>query len=195
LRVAKDSSYYALFYLALTSGLRPGELIALHWSDITGDKVPCEAGKVHVRRTLETTTGKVKDRPKTRRARRIVDIPADTVAVLAEYRQGDGIVFPSAQGTLLSQSNIRRSIITWSTKAKVTVIRPHDLRHTYAGMAIANGMSVMRLARQLGHVDAGFTLRFYGHVFERYQPSAAASLTELLGKSPNGIASGKVAKK
>lgn len=185
LQSAQESAYYPLFYLALTSGMRPGELIALHWVDVRGSKIS-------VHRTLELTTGKIKDRPKTRHGRRVIDIPEDTVSVLAEhqrYQSNSELVFPSSNHKPLNGSNIRRSLHTFAEKAEVKPIRTHDLRHTYAAMAIASGMNVMRLARQLGHADPSFTLRTYGHIFERHQPHSAYSLSELLGveDSSNGI--------
>lgn len=67
------------------------------------------------------------------------------------------------------------------TERRVKLIRTHDLRHTHAGMRIADGVDIMTLSRDLGHSDPGFTLRIYGHIFERYRPREAASLTKLLG--------------
>src|SRR5690606_32673481 len=78
-------------------------------------------------------------------------------------------------------SNLRRSLHAWADRAGVPRIRPHDLRHTYASMAISSGMDVAELARRLGHTNPGFTLRQYVHFFEAAAARRAPSLLELTG--------------
>ena len=82
---------------------------------------------------------------------------------------------------MANHSNVRRSLHAWADKAGVPKIRLHDLRHTYASMAISAGMNAVELARQLRHVDASFTLRKYAHFFERATPRQAPTLAELTG--------------
>ena len=61
-------------------------------------------------------------------------------------------------------------------------IKVHDMRHTFAGMAVASGWDVMRLSRHLGHSNPGFTLSFYGHLFEQAKERKAPTLSSLLGE-------------
>lgn len=181
----RRSWYLPLFYTALTTGARMGELYALRWGDV-------DRGSLVIERT---SSGHGKARtvgaPKTRAGRRRLPISADLARVLESHRmalslQGlpdgdEAPVFPSEAGTLLTYSNTRRALHHWADRARVPRIRPHDLRHTFASMAIAQGMSPADLARQLGHSDAGFTLRQYVHFFERVQPREALSLAALTG--------------
>lgn len=182
---AADSTYHALFYTALTTGARMGELFALTWADLDGDVLRIErtySGQGKARR-IET--------PKTKAGRRLVHLSGDTVAVMTRKRavlKGLGIppgphalIFPSGDGGPLNHSNTRRALHHWADKASAPRIRPHDLRHTYASMAIAQGVTAPELARQLGHTDPGFTLKRYVHYFERYAPRAALGLPDLLG--------------
>lgn len=181
--LVRAAAYHALFYVALTAGLRAGELIALEWADLTDDRL-------HVARTANSD-GEVTE-PKSRTSDRILALPSDTLETLERHRfalQQEGItsplVFPTAAGTMASHSNLLRSLHAWSKAAGVTIIRVHDLRHTYASMAIFAGMNAVELARRLGHSDASFTWKKYAHFFERMTPRETPTLAQLIG-SENG---------
>ena len=60
-------------------------------------------------------------------------------------------------------------------------IRFHDLRHTFATLALQNGVDVKTVSSILGHYDAGFTLRTYTHVTTKMQEEAAATMGKLIG--------------
>lgn len=180
------SWYHALFYTALTTGARMGELFALTWGDL-------DRAALSVEKTL---TGQGKHRgigtPKTRAGRRLLPLGADVLAVLSEHKVWLDLaglpvddwaahMFPSEDGGPLNHSNTRRALHHWAYKAGVPRIRPHDLRHTYASMAIAQGATPADLARQLGHADPGFTLKRYVHFFERARPREVPTLAELVG--------------
>lgn len=67
-------------------------------------------------------------------------------------------------------------------RAGVHKIKPHDLRHTFVSMVIAEGsMSIVELSRYIGHADPAFTLRRYAHIFERHDSQEPPSLKRLLG--------------
>lgn len=182
---AGRSWYHALFYVALATGARMGELFALQWGDLDGD----------VLSIVRTVSGTGKDRrvgePKTRAGNRRLPLGRDALAVLEHHRRvvglaglpttADALLFPADTGGPLNHSNTRRALHMWADRAGVPRIRPHDLRHTYASMAIAGGMTPADLARQLGHADAAFTLRRYVHFFERANPRVAPTLAELAG--------------
>lgn len=176
--------YHALFYTALTTGARSSQLYALRWSDL-------EDGRLSIERT---SSGQGKRRrvgkPKTRASRRVLKLSRDTVAAIEAWRARltmhgleSELMFPSEQGGPLQASNVRRGLHYWADKAGVPRLRPHDLRHTFASMAIAQGMTPAELARQLGHTNPGFTLQRYVHFFERYQPREALGLDELTGRA------------
>jgi integrase len=187
LQFAQRGDYYPLFYTALTTGMRPGELIALHWEDVDGDKL-------FVRRTVSVVNNKpvLKQHTKTKHGKRVLTIPDDTAELLESRRalSDEGpLVFPSRKGNFLGHGNLLRSLELYARKAEITVIRTHDLRHTYASMRIADGVDIMTLSRDLGHANPSFTLNRYGHIFDRHRKRDAPSLNRLLGLS-NGIDSG-----
>lgn len=179
---SQGAAHHALFYLALTAGLRPGELIALTWQDLRGDSL-------RVDKTLSRAGGRYYvGPPKTRASRRTLPLSPDTLKAIEVHEQGlaeaditSELMFPTRNGTMLLHGGLIKSLHVWADSAKVPRIRVHDLRHTYASMAIASGMNPADLARQLGHTDASFTMRRYVHFFEQARPREAASLAQLLG--------------
>lgn len=181
---------HAFFYLALTTGARSGELIALTWDDIQGDEL-------HITKTV---TGAGENRtvgpPKSKAGRRVNQLPVDTLAALHAHRErlatlgleSAGLVFPAESGLMLDSSNVGRALKTWARLAGIRKdhwLTPHELRHTYASMAISAGMTPVDLARQIGHADPGFTLKRYAHFFERATRQAAPSLEALTGAVDN----------
>lgn len=179
---SKASRYYALYYTALTTGLRPGELIALHWADIEDDKL-------FVNHNISVVKNKpILGPPKTKRGKRLLHLPIDTLEVLERHKHDlqisqldSKLVFPSKTGNFLQHGNLIRTLRLFTEKAEVTQIRMHDLRHTHASMRIANGTDIVRISRDLGHSNPSFTLDVYAHLFARIQQHDAASLSELIG--------------
>lgn len=179
---AKSSPYYGLFYTALSTGMRFGELLALHWSDI-------EDTKVHIQHNVSFVDGKPQlVAPKTKRSNRIITVAKDTIEIFANERERhdldkirSDIVFCSSSGNFLSRSNVYRAMNRITNKSEVTKIRVHDMRHTYASMSIAKGCDVVQLSKDLGHATASFTLNVYAHFFAKFQDRQAFSLNELLG--------------
>jgi integrase len=190
-----DKLLYAITVLALASGLRRGELLALRWQDINLD-----AGTLRVERSIEETKrgGLAFKPPKTRHGRRTVTLPASTVAVLRAHRKAqqehrlafglgkaepDALVFPDWDG---SPRSPRAFTLEWSKMAKaagLTVRGFHCLRHTHASMLIASGLDVLSLSRRLGHGSAAITLNVYGHLIKPDDRAAAIMEAALKGGS------------
>lgn len=176
LKVA-EHRLHPLCYLALTTGMRPGELIALRWENVQSDRLyVCETVTV-------PAGGPTVGPPKTAAGRRWIDLPEDTQRVVYEHRlrSSGALVFPSEVGTRLNESNLLNRAKGQMGEADVKKIRLHDMRHTFASMAIADGIDVQELATILGHSDPSFTLRFYSHFFERRKKRTARTLEALLG--------------
>ena len=185
---AKDHRLYALFYLAITSGLRSGELLGLKWEDLGNDAV-------RVRRSLKKEKGQlVLSSPKTERSQRRVTLAADTLAVLAAHREqqaaeiaylGDAWehpdhMFVSELGTYLDHRNVIRVWHRLQEKAGVPRARLHDARHLHVSLLINHGLDPNTIADRVGHTDSTFTYKQYGHLFEAQRKAAAVPLAELL---------------
>ena len=196
LYVAKTSTrLYALFYLALSTGLRPGELYGLGWSRIFfGD----EGASLKVDQAVEFVGGKpILGTPKNTFSKRTLALSADAAEVLRAQRyrlrlegaalgyQHSDLVFPSSRGTFLDESGVSRALKSVIRQAGVTPISLKSMRHTFASMMIASGVDVVRLSRLMGHTSPNITLKVYSHLFERHQREPMPSLSTLTGKPLN----------
>lgn len=184
LDAAKKDRLAALYVLAITTGLRQGELFGLKWRDVDWNK-----GAIAVRRTIEDVGGKLTvGEPKTDKGRRRVDLPQLAVTALKDHRKrmfnegnaGDW-VFCDTSGGLLRRSNvIRRSYEPTIKRAKIPRIKFHDLRHTAATLLLLQGVHPKVVQERLGHATIAITLDTYSHVLPSLQQEAAAKLDELL---------------
>ena len=168
LTAARRSRYYALFALAVATGMRQGELLALLWSD-----VDFENNTVTVRRTVLRVKGRhVIKEPKTRGSRRTITVPAFAMNALHEHRKkmvakgfADRQIFCSLQGGIMSAQNLRkRTFKPILARAGLPDMRFHDLRHTHASTLLSKGKSIKAVSRRLGHSNITTTLEVYAHV-------------------------------
>jgi integrase len=154
----------ALVSVLAYAGLRPGEALALQWGDI-GERTILVERAVSYGEMKSTKT----------RATRSVRIVAPLKAELAELRMRHGrpddeeIVFPAHDGKPWHDDdwkNWRRRVFDPAVdKAGLGHVRPYDLRHSYVSLLIAEGRSIVDVARQAGH-SATMALDTYGHVFD-----------------------------
>ncbi|GGK11249.1 site-specific integrase [Deinococcus malanensis] len=186
-----DDRLYGLVYLALTTGMRRGELCGLRWSDIQRGVIHVQQSCVLVGNQATLTT------PKTKASRRRIPLPPDTLDALRVHRdrqalerdtagdewQEHGLVFPTSVGTVYHPRNLLRDWYVLLDSAKVRRIRIHDIRHTYASLAIYQGLDPKVLADRMGHSRASISLDIYGHVFEEQRDRAAISLKDLVTRA------------
>lgn len=186
LETAKGDRLGALYVLAVTTGLRQGELLGLKWEDVDFDRAA-----LHVRHTLHELNGRLWiGEPKTSRARRQIDLPVIAIVALRDHRQKmliegpDGLVFCDTQGGPLRKSNlVRRSFLPLLKRAGLPAIRFHDLRHTAATLLLAQGVHPKIVQERLGHSQISLTLDTYSHVLPGMGREAASKLDALLMRS------------
>ena len=182
LREAKDSGVFALYYLELATGLRRGELLGLKWEDID-----LEHGDLRVRRQIARINGQVVEAPlKTKNAYRTLPLAEDTISILKEQKKKVGSspwVFPSATGGPISPDSVLHMLHRVLKRAGLPKVRFHDLRHTFATLALQNGVDIKTVSGMLGHFSAGFTLDTYAHVTTSAQKAAANTMGKLLSGS------------
>jgi len=191
LEAAREDRFEALYVLAVTTGLRQGELLALKWDDMD-----LERRVLRVRRTLTRVKGKVSlGEPKTAKSRRSVKLTAIAAAALQEHlsrqleeidRVGplysdDGLIFATERGTPVNPTNLRqRSFAPLLERAKLRKIRFHDLRHTCATLLLERNINPKIVSEMLGHSSISITLDTYSHVLPDMQDGAACALEEAL---------------
>ena len=182
LAAAAGHRLYALFALALASGMRQGELIGL-----LRDDVDWRARTVLVRRAFVPLRGKmVETTPKTRRGYRTIALGPATMDMLAAHaertakesterpgRRDQGLLFPSGVGTPLGSRNLLRAFDSIQERAKMRRIPFHGLRHTHATQLLAAGVPPHVVSQRLGHASVAFTLSVYAHVLPHQQAMAA----------------------
>jgi integrase len=178
---------HAVFVLALASGMRIGELLALHWGDMS-----FEARTVTVNHTLQDRAGGgfSLEPPKSKASKRTIDLPEFAITALNEHRKRmlaegrdvrAGAVFVTTAGTYYSRSNFARQVfkailekVNTDMKASHKEDDPtpdllpditfHALRHTHASTLLARGRNIREISERLGHAKPEMTLRIYAHL-------------------------------
>ncbi|HDR7687599.1 TPA: site-specific integrase [Bacillus toyonensis] len=189
LKVSRDSRYDIAFHLAITTGMRQGELLGLRWKD-----VDLEKGIVHIVQTLSHDGKEFLTGAKTVSSIRSITLLSDTVPVLkkhkvsimreklkagTEYVDHD-LVICTCRGTVLSPRNLLRIFKGLIQKSNVPDIRFHDLRHTHATSLLLEGINPKIVAERLGHSKVSVTLDTYSHVLPNMQKEAAEKLNKTL---------------
>ena len=175
---AKASGVYEMYYIELATGLRRGELLGLKWSDIDWKN-----GIIKVKRQIARVDGKVIEAPlKTKNSYRTVTISPQAMEVLKQQKAKtkDEFVFPSLNGGPISPDSVNNMLKRVLERAGIPKVRFHDLRHTFATVALQNGVDIKTVSGMLGHFSAGFTLDTYAHVTTAAQKEAAQTIGNVL---------------
>ena len=173
---AREEGYYELFLLELTTGMRRGEILALKWRDLN-----LKTGELHISRQVLKVNGKVLiSTPKTKSSNRMILLPPEMTELLAELktRTDSEWIFPSPLDLTQPRhpSAVYHRFQKILERANCKRVRFHDLRHTFATMALENGMDIKTLSAMIGHVSAETTLNIYSHITDTMQQQAAARI-------------------
>lgn len=180
LQAAKRGDYYLLFFLALATGMRQGEIFGLRW-----DAIDFKTSSLYVRVSLaRDEQGKgVLLPPKTSRKRRI-DIGDALCRMLLQHKrhQPDGPwIFVDRDGEPLAKDRFVRGVFhPLLKKAGIGRIRFHDLRHTSATLALSSGINVKVVSERLGHSSTQMTLDVYTRALPTLQREAASQMESLI---------------
>lgn len=180
LKAAEARGLLPMFFLELTTGMRKSELVALLWSD-----VDWKEQTISVSKQAYVTDGKLTAiPPKTANSIRKIALSQETLDLLRKQKiafPDSDCIFPSpVTGEMYhpdSVVNLHKKILK---EAGLEHIRFHDLRHTFATLALQNGVDVKTVSAMLGHSNAGFTLATYTHTTTAAQHQAAAIMGSLV---------------
>lgn len=182
----------ALYRLAVTLGLRRGELLGLQWRDVDLD-----AGTLRVSRSLGRVGREiVLKEPKTDRSRRTLSLGASNVAALRKHKDEQafarkkagglwhdtGYVFVSSIGTSIDPDNLTKQFKALLVGAGLRDQRFHDLRHAAATLMLRDGLPVHEVSAVLGHAQTSTTLNVYSHVLPGANQRASDTMERLLGE-------------
>jgi integrase len=193
LAVAKDDRFYALYVLALMTGMREGELLGLRWSDVN-----LKTGSLQVSVAVqEADRGFILAEPKTAYSKRRITLPSTAVEALRQHRSkqdeerlkagemwnaAPGLVFANIHGGLMAtQSLTKRGFKKLLAQAGLPDLHFHCLRHTAATLLLSRGVHVKVVSEMLGHADITITLRTYAHVTPTMQQAAADEMEKVFG--------------
>lgn len=184
---------HAIVVVALFTGLRRSEILALKWQSIDLD-----GGRLQVTESLEeledgTLTFKS---PKTRAGRRIVTLPAIVIETLREHRKGqavtrlalglgrqlpDALIFPALDGSPRSPHAFSKRWSELADRLGFGAVTFHSLRHSHASMLIDQGVDAVTISKRLGHASPAVTMAVYAHLFQNSDAKAAAAIDRALG--------------
>lgn len=177
---------YPFVLLAITTGARLGELLALKW-----ENVDLNEHKIHIVSNLQYIPHKgiIENPPKTAAGVRYITLPLTMVNILKELKRGSGnvlrmvkpsdYVFHTKTGTPYQPGNIThywRSIVTG---AGVPYKNFHVLRHTHATQLLAANIPILEVAKRLGHSKASHTLNLYGHAIPNKDKDVAEKVAQI----------------
>jgi integrase len=177
--------------LALASGMRRGELLALQWSVIDLDRAA-----LRVERSVEETGAglRIKE-PKSKRGRRTITLSSDAVAMLRAHKvkmlelrltlgmgniTPDTLVFSNIEGGLMSPDNLSADWNRFVKKRNLPRVSFHALRHTHVSLLISQGIDILAISRRIGHSRASTTLDNYGHLMRGSDEAAAKAIEGML---------------
>lgn len=190
MKAAEGSSIECMITVAVTLGLRRGELLALRWSDLS-----LEERRLSVRRTVaylkvDGTRQHIETEPKTTSSKRHITLPQIVVDALRAHRtrqlaakvksrdkwQETDLVFCSHFGTYIHPPTLYRLFAQVVERAELPPMRFHDLRHTAATVMLIRGIHPKVVQEMLGHSSIQITLNLYSHVIPTLQKSAMDEL-------------------
>ena len=186
LKASESTTYHALFALALTTGLRQGELFGLQWEDIDLNR-----GMLSVRHSLEEVKGKLTlKEPKSRSGKRQITLPEFTVAALWTHKRAmlaggllsGGDCVPESRGRLAAEIELCSASLAYRPKISGTARGDHGLRHSAATLLLPEGISVKVIQEMLGHSNVTLTLNTYSRVMPGMQKQAATTFDRLFGE-------------
>jgi integrase len=190
LEAGREERLFAGVMLAVASGLRRAELLGFRDADLD-----LETGRYTIRNTVRHVTGRgyVFKSPKSGKPR-VVKLSADLLALIqTRMEQRDlerqtagggwheyGLLFTAANGKPIESKTLWRSHARIAKNAKLRHVSVHELRHTYATLAVAKGVDEKALSQAMGHASVAFTRMFYQHVLEEQLEAASLSMADLL---------------
>jgi integrase len=189
LQKSKNSPYYIAFLLAITTGMRQGEILGLRWKDVDLD-----GGVLYVKQTLSHDGKTFKAGAKSKAGNRTIGIDDYTISALKQHRkiiaqnqlkygisfQKNDLVICTPKGTPVNPRNLLRAFYNLMDNNHIPKIRFHDLRHTHSSLMLKQGENIKLISERLGHSNVRITLDTYSHVMPNMQKEASNRLSNKL---------------
>jgi integrase len=187
----QDWRFGTVAMVALFTGMRLGEVLALRWNNVDLDRKI-----IHVREALEQTKqfGLRFKAPKSKAGRRDLTLPDILVDALREHRKcqlelrmqlgggrlsEDALLFADIDGKPLSPHSVSPAWALYADSIGMPEVTFHALRHTHASQLIDAGVDIVTISKRLGHAKPDITLRIYAHMFRKDDSRAAAAINAM----------------
>ena len=181
-QIKQDKKWHDFFYTEITTGLHKGEICGLKWEDFDERR-----GALKIKRSVGKTINGVMliGETKTETGSREILLPPST-AELLRRRKISAVsewIFPNLRNLEkpMNPQCAYQHLKTILKKAGLSSIRFHDLRNTFATMALEDGMDVKTLSTTIGHVASAMTIDIYSHLTDTMQRQAAAKIDRQIG--------------
>jgi integrase len=189
LDVAKlKAEYYLTYLIAFYTGMRIGEVLGLHWTDIDFEKK-----MIHVQHTITLVEGSYVIGPvKTEASDRLIPISDNLIHQFQEHikfspHASEDLVFRTKKGKLEKPFTLRYQMKSICEGLEIPYIRFHDIRRTHTSILIDEGVSPKVVSQRLGHSDVSITLNIYTDVFDERQVEASEKIDEILLRGQNVV--------
>lgn len=185
-----------LIHLLLITGARRGELLGLKW-----DKIDFENKTLYICNNIlySPDVGVYEDTPKTETSKRHIALPAETIALLKQYKKEQyaeqlrmgikncrsGFVFCQYDGKPMHPDSVTDYLKKFSKRNNLPHINPHAFRHTMASILYYNGVDSVSISKRLGHAQVSTTANIYAHVMEEADKRNAEVLSDIFLKTQN----------
>ena len=189
LETCTTEPWRAIFHTLIWTGIRRSEFLGLQWNDLDLDMALMTIRRSLVR--LQNGTY-VTDEPKTSSGARSLDLAPSTCLILKQHRAGQerdvellgippsqaNFVFGHPDGTPRTPSTVTQQFRRIASRAGLSGVRLHDLRHTHASLMLQQGTDIKTISTRLGHSSVAFTMDTYAHLLPGMQKAAMEKFEE-----------------
>lgn len=177
----KRGRYYLATLIALFTGLRKGEILALTW-----DKIDFEKNTISVEQIVDFTSNKIVNRTKNNSKRKVVFDSLIKEELLKHKKHSENekvnennLLFHTQTGKVVGNGVLNYDLKRFCRELDLPKIKFHGTRHTHATMCIHSGVNIKQLQERLGHSRASMTLDVYGHFFPDQQRELVSKIEKM----------------
>lgn len=174
----KDTYIYIPVMIAISTGMRRGEVLGLTWNNIDLEKATLNV----VQAVYPTKNGLTVLPPKTKTSIRKISLPPTLVKILREHKKKSNSIYVCAleDGTLISPSSLNHKFKQVLEDNNLPSIRFHDLRHSHASLLLSQGVQAKVISERLGHSNINITMDLYSHIYEATNREVANNFDRFL---------------
>lgn len=178
INVTKNTYIYIPVMIAISTGMRRGEILGLTWNNIDLKNFTLDV----VQAVYPTKNGLTVLLPKTKTSIRKITIPPTLVKILTEYKKksNSDYVCSLEDGTLISPSSLNHKFKQILKDNNLPSIRFHDLRHSHASLLLSQGVQAKVISERLGHSNINITMDLYSHIYEATNIEVANNFDKFL---------------